>query len=246
MATLGGCMEFRLPDPDVRVIAFGDSTTTGPSSKDYHEFLRERLGEDASAFAAEGSGGEGTRGGVNRLRGIIALNTYPNADTLLIWHGGNDIIGFIKDTDAFLLLSPDSADYPFTAKLEELLDEVQANLELEIALARGAGWDVFLATLFPIREQTSSCKPLPFNILLAPQATNANRYLNRLNDRIRLAAENAGAVLVDIEASGDELTADANNYFDCNHLSEAGNEIAADIFFNAINLLQRSSPSEAS
>lgn len=231
---IGGCMEFRLPDPDVRFIAFGDSTTDGPSNRNYFDILRERLGETPNSFGNEGKGGETTNDGLTRLRRTILFETYPNATTLLLWHGGGDIIDFISDVDPFLTLSPDSAGYPFVTELEELLDEVQANLEQEIAIAQGAGWGVYIATLFPLREQTSSCNPLPFNILIAPQAANANRYVRQLNERIRQAAKNTEAIIVDIETREEELTSNAANYFDCNHLSETGNAIAADVFFNAI------------
>ncbi len=229
-------MEFRLPDPDVHYIAFGSSTTDGPSNRDYWDILRERLGEDPIRFANEGNGGETTEDGLQRLQQIIALDTYPNATTLLLWQGGNDIIDFIGETDSLLIFSPNSADYPFAGRLTELLDDTQANLEQQISAATAEGWEVYVATFFPIREQTNSCDPLPLNILLTPQAINANVYISRLNDRIRLAAENTGATLVDIESRSDEITASNENYFDCNHLSAAGNAIAADEFLKAFEM----------
>jgi lysophospholipase L1-like esterase len=230
---LGGCGAFTLPDPDVHYIAFGDSTTDGPSDRDYWDILRERLGEDPIRFANEGQGGESTEDGLQRLQSIIAFETYPNATTLLLWQGGNDIIQFIGETDSLLIFSPDSTDYPAAGRLTELLDDAQSNLEQQISAAQAAGWKVYVATLFPIRVQTSSCDPLPLNILLAPQAANANVYVRRLNDRIGLAAENTDATLVDIESRSDEINASGENYFDCNHLSAAGNAIAADEFLKA-------------
>ena len=38
-----GCVELRTPDPDVRYVAFGDSTTKGPTPRDYPAILRELL-----------------------------------------------------------------------------------------------------------------------------------------------------------------------------------------------------------
>ncbi|GJM25973.1 MAG: hypothetical protein DHS20C16_23880 [Phycisphaerae bacterium] len=232
---LGGCGEFNfnVPDPDVHFIAFGDSTTDGPSNRNYWDILRERLDEDPIRFVNEGNGGETTEEGLQRLQRIIALETYPNATTLLLWEGGSDIIDFIGETDSLLIFSPDSTDYPFAGRLTELLDDSQTNLEQQISAAQVAGWEVYVATLFPIREQTASCDPLPLNILLAPQAINANVYVRRLNDRIVSAAENTGATLVDIDSRSDEINASGENYFDCNHLSSAGNEIAADQFLRA-------------
>ncbi len=230
-----GCdsLSFTVPDPNVNYIAFGGSNTNGPSSRDYWDILRESLGEDPIRFANEGQGGESTEDGLGRLQGIIARQTYPNTTTLLLWQGGNDVIDFIGGTDSLLIFSPNSSDYPFAGRLTELLDDTQANLEQQISAAMAEGWEVYVATFFPIREQTSSCDPLPLNILLTPQAINANVYISRLNDRIRQAAENSGATLVDIESRSDEITASGENYFDCNHLSAAGNTIAADEFLKA-------------
>ena len=42
---VGGCADFRLPDPAVVYVAFGDSSTAGPSERDYPDILRELLGE---------------------------------------------------------------------------------------------------------------------------------------------------------------------------------------------------------
>ena len=232
---VGGCMDFQIPDPNVRYIAFGSSTTKGPSTRDYPDILRERLGEDPSTFANEGNSGEEIADAITRLQSLISRDIYPNATTLLIWHGGNDIINFIGKTDSLLIFSPNAANYPFEDQLDDALDIIQADIELEIGIAQDAGWEVYIATLYPIREQNGTCDPLPFNILLAPQAANANVYLRRLNDRIRLAAANTGAILVDIEAIEDEITESAANYFDCNHLSEAGNTIAAELFFTIIS-----------
>ncbi len=230
IVALGGCGEFTLPDPNVHYIAFGDSTTNGPSDRDYWDILRERLGEERDRFANEGKGGESTEDGLPRLQQLLARKIYPNATTLLLWQGGNDIIQFIGRTDSLLIFSPNSADYPFDNQLDEQLDESQANLEQQIIAAQDAGLEVYVATQFPIREQTGTCDPLPLDILLAPQAVNANVYIRRLNDRIRLAAQNTGATLVDIETRSDEITSSNENYFDCNHLSEEGNAIAADEF----------------
>ncbi|MEK7756569.1 MAG: hypothetical protein AAB385_05100, partial [Planctomycetota bacterium] len=63
---------------------------------------------------------------------------------------------------------------------------------------------------------------------------NANAYIARLNERIRTAADNQDAVLVDVAAVDDVLRQDQANYFDCNHLSEQGNGIVANLFFQSI------------
>ncbi len=62
----------------------------------------------------------------------------------------------------------------------------------------------------------------------------ANNYVMRLNEHIRTAAENRGATVVDIVARDSDIRADADNYANCNHLSEQGNTIAAEVFHEAI------------
>ncbi|GAG17174.1 unnamed protein product, partial [marine sediment metagenome] len=66
------------------------------------------------------------------------------------------------------------------------------------------------------------------------QAVNANAYLGRLNERIREAVAARGAILVDVGAEDEVIRPDQANYFNCNHLSEQGNEIVAELFFDAI------------
>lgn len=231
---LAGCGELRLPDGRVTHVAFGDSTTAGPSNRDYPDILREMLGEPPEAFANEGEGGETTAEGNDRLDRLIASAIYPNAAVWMYWEGGGDVIDFIQDNDPFLLLSPEDADFPLAGTLEDRLDQTQANIQRAIASMSGAGHTVLVATLFFIREDVGACPALPLDILLPAQAANANAYLRLLNERIRTAATSAGAILVDIAAVDETLGASAENYFNCNHLSEAGNTIAAGVFRDAL------------
>ncbi len=231
---LAGCGELRLPDGRVTHVAFGDSTTAGPSNRDYPDILREMLGEPSEAFANEGEGGETTAEGIDRLDGLIASDIFPNAAVWMYWEGGGDITDFIQDNDPFLLLSPEDADFPLAGALGTRLDQTQANIQRALESMSGDGRTVLVATLFFIREDVGDCPALPLDILLPAQAVNANAYLRLLNDRIRMAAMNTGAILVDIAAVDEALRATASNYFNCNHLSEAGNTIAAGVFRDAL------------
>jgi lysophospholipase L1-like esterase len=230
----GGCVDLRIPDPDVRYLAFGESSTAGPSERDYPDILRERLGEPPETFANEGQGGETSREGLERLRDLIELGIYPNAEVLLYWEGGNDITDFIEDRDPFLLTSPADPDYPITDRLTGELDDIQSNVEAAIRAGREAGMTVYVATYYLLREDLDRCDALPLDIILPSQARRANDYLTLLNTRIRRAAEGAGAVLVDVESRDAQLRGDADNYHNCNHLSAKGNEIVADLFYNGI------------
>lgn len=231
---ISGCEAFRVPDPNVIYLAFGDSSTLGPSTRDYPEILRSLLDEAPEAFANEGDSGETSEEGLARLQSLLADEIYPNADVLLYWEGGNDITGFIKDHDPFLLASPDETDYPLANDLALHLSKIQLNIESAVAAARNARLRVYVATYFFLQEDIAECDALPLPVVLPSQARNANAYINRLNERIRAAAANQNAVLVDVAAADDVLRQDPANYFDCNHLSERGNDIVANLFFQAI------------
>lgn len=221
-------------DPAVRYIAFGDSTTAGPADTQYWEFLRDDLGQPADSFAGAGQGGESTTEGLDRLRGILDDGLYPNAMVLLYWEGGNDLIAFVHDHDPLLALSPSAADYPFAAELATSLDSTQANIEEAIWLGRGAGLAVYAATYFHLNAAAGQCKPALLGVLLPAQEARVTEYIQLLNDRIRIAAANAGAVLVDVAQQADAIAADPANYVNCDHLSDRGNQLVAGIFRAAI------------
>jgi len=231
----GGCVDLRVPDPDVRYVAFGDSATAGPSTRDYPDILGDLLGEPAGSIANEGLGGEAAAEGLDRLRALIADEIYPNATVLLYWEGGNDITSFIKEYDPLFLYSPDDPDYPFTAELEERLDQVRSDAWMALLAGEDAGLTVYAATYFPMREDLQECDALLLNIILPAQAAIANAYVDMLNARIRSAVSAAaGATLVDVAGLGVSLTASADNYYNCNHLSEQGNQVVAELFAQRI------------
>jgi hypothetical protein len=233
---LAGCHN-PMPDPAVRHIAFGDSTAAGPASRQYWEFLRDDLGLLADSFAGQGKGGEPTDKGLDRLRSVLDSGLYPNAQVLLYWQGGNDLIVFVKNHDPLLVFSPLAADYPFAGDLATSLDTTQANTEEAIRRGHQAGLTVYVATYFYLNAQTGQCKPAMLGVLLPSQQVLVTEYIRLLNDRIRLAAGNAGAILVDVGAQAETIAAEPANYFDCNHLSEKGNEIVAGVFRTAIQSL---------
>ncbi len=235
VAGCGSDVFFRVPDPAVRYLPFGDSATAGPSERNYPDFLREFLGESEETFTNEGQSGETVSEGLDRLHLLIDNGIYPNAAVFLYWEGGNDIIDFIGRTDPFLLRSPEDADYPFETELNGELDRIQTTIETTLQTAQDEGMDVYVATYFALAPGVTECGALPFNIALPQQIERANAYTGRLNDRIRRAAAARGATLVDIASFNPTFQADPANFFNCNHLSAAGNEIVARLFLNSVN-----------
>lgn len=230
-----GCGEGQVPRPEVRWVAFGDSSTAGPADRNYPDFLVDLLAVEANTMANAGSGGENADEGLERLQSLISRGIYPNAHTLLYWQGGGDVVDFIREVDPLLLLSPDDPNYPFGAELAATLDTTQAEIESAIQAGHQAGWTVYVATYYLRPETFLPCEPLAIQIMLPGQARFANAYTARLNERIRQAAANQGAILIDVASLSDELRADVSNYFDCNHLSEQGNERVAELFAAVIS-----------
>jgi len=234
MLALPGCSGMNVPDPAVIYIAFGDSTTAGPSDRNYWEIVRDDLGQPIDSFANEGKGGEPSDQGLTRLRALLDREIYPNARVLLYWQGSGGMIDLITSIDPFLLFSPVSSDYPFSDRLDQMLDSIQADIEQAIQIAHKANLKVYVATYYSMRASIGNCDPMFLDILLAPQAGNANEYVVLLNKRIRLAVENQSATLVDVAGQAELISQDSDNYFDCNHLSAEGNQIAAEVFLNVI------------
>jgi lysophospholipase L1-like esterase len=232
---LAGCDSLPAPpDPNVRYIAFGDSTTDGPADRQYVDFLPDLLGESADAFANEGESGETSEEGLARLRMIFATDQYPNATTFIYWESGNDLNEFIRTNDPLLLTSPVDPEFSRGDELATALDDAMANVAAAIAEARTNGLTVFVATYAPLAPGIERCDALPLDVLFPGQATNGNAYLDALNTQLVQIAATNGATLVDIAAIGDELRSDSANYENCNHLSEQGNERVAEEFSAAI------------
>ena len=74
--------------PEVRYVALGDSITGTLESDTWPRFLVELLGISGEAFAAEGSGGRTASEGLQRLREIVELDIYPNAEIFIYFLGG--------------------------------------------------------------------------------------------------------------------------------------------------------------
>lgn len=230
----GSDAAIRFPEPAVRYVAFGDSSTAGPSDRDYPSFLADLLGEGSAAVGNEGLGGETTGQGLERLRSLIARGLFPNAHTMLYWQGGNDLVDWVSGVDRLLLLSPEADNYPLGAELEAKLDALQANIEAAIREGQQAGWRVLVATYYFLPRGSLNCEPLLLNVLLPGQADNANAYVRLLNERIGRAAANTGAELVDVADLDESLRGDGVNYHNCNHLSPAGNGIVAELFLSVL------------
>lgn len=230
-AVTAGCDQ---PRPSVEVVAFGDSATSGPSEQDYIEWLADDLAIAAEDWANEGNGGETAVEGAARLQMLLDRGMYPNAQVLLYWQGGNDLIDAMQQVDPLLLFSPAASDYPFREELDGVLARIQQAIEGAIAAAQGAGLQVFVANYFNLQHGSFECPASPIGVLLPEQAENGNGYVALLNERIAQAAAQRQAVLVDVASLNSELASDAGYYENCNHLSARGNALVAELFVQAL------------
>ncbi len=229
------CVDLRVPNPNARFIAFGDSTTAGLARTQYHQHLSVLMNLPSDAIANEGKSGETASEGLERLTTILESGRYPSAKVLLYWQGGNDITDFVRSKDPFLLFAPDDSDYPFKASLAKELDRIQADVEAAIRKAKQHGLFVYASTYYPLLWEAFDCPAFPLDIVLPYQAHRANVYQDMLNERIRIAIFTEGATLVDLDSIRGVLLEDHDNYENCNHLSDTGNEIVAGVFYDAMH-----------
>lgn len=232
----GGCtsrLVLRPADPDVRIVALGDSATRGPAREDYPALLAELLGIPAGAVANEGVPGETTDMGLRRLNGLIDRAIFPNADVLIYWQGGTDVVDFVEARDSELRFLGDNLDPQLRAEFDAELNQIWENIAAAVAQARAAGWTVYLVTYYPLAAGVR-CPLVALDELRPEEATVLDGYLEELNERIRAVAADGAATLVDAADVGETLLNDPANYLDCNHLSASGNAQVAELVAAAI------------
>lgn len=231
---LVGCSTLGVPNPAVKYIAFGDSTTDSPSKKYYPDYLSKKLGKSRFSVANEGKGGETAADGLPRLQSLLNSYRYPNAEVLLYWEGGNDFQRWLRKTDPLLMTSPEEPTFPHDQSFNKEMSKLSSIIRAAVADARNDGLKVYVATYFYVREDFGLCKASALKVMTPLHARRANAYIRAVNDVIRAAALDAGAHVVDVESIADELAADRKNYYNCNHLSGRGNEKVAELFAEKI------------
>ncbi len=222
--------DWRVPNPDARIVVFGDSATRGPAEADFSTLLPGLLELPDEAVANEGTSGENTAEGIVRLVRTVDRDLYPNATALIYWQGGTDLIDFVRANDPLLFRFNSPL---FQVVLAEELDRIEANLMMVADTAAAAGWQLYLLTYFPLSAE-APCPLVPGGVVTAAQTTTINAYQVALNARIRDVAIARDLVLIDVATIGEDLLADCDSYFDCNHLSAAGNARVADLVAAAL------------
>jgi len=224
------------PKPSVLYVAFGDSVTDCDASPKYPWYIKQWMGLSDDQLENEGQSGERAEEGLPRLDGIIDCDTYPNADVFLYLEGGNDVIDWVQENDPELLISPKSELYPHKEELNGLLDATQEFIRAAVRSVLFSGRHIIVGTYFHVLPYKSPCPPSPLDFFTAVQAAHVNDYVDLLNERIRLVADQEGVIVADIAETG-ALYGEYDNFLNCNHPSGEGNEIVAAFFYEAIQAL---------
>ena len=213
--------------PEVHYVALGDSITGTLDSGTWPQFLIDSLEIAEEAFAAEGSGGRTTAGGLERLNEILDLGTYPDATVLIYFLGGADIVDFVASIDPSLTTAPSDEQFMFSDALSTLLDGVHTAMRATLELAGAAGFEIYMATYFSLPAGVAPCETLGGAALSNDQAMRMNEYVELLNKVIRDLAVEFGATLIDLRLANEALLGPPTHFADCTHPSKRGAEIIA-------------------
>jgi lysophospholipase L1-like esterase len=218
-----------------RYLAFGDSATAGADQPTYPQWLAELLQLSEQEVVNLGDSGEKAADGLPRLNEIMDCDSYPHAEYLLYWEGGNDLIDFVQSVDPALRFSPNDLRYPYSQELDATLQSIVATQQAAITLAREHGLTPLIATYYQLLPHISPCSLTPLDELTEGQVENANDYNELFAGQIRQMAGQEGIGVADILSESGALLDDPANFANCNHASGAGNKIIADIWLAALN-----------
>ncbi len=229
---LSGCCQ--APNPNALYVCFGDSITKGKDSPTYPAALTGLLDLSSNQVANEGDSGESANNGADRIQNLFgSCDAYPNAVALLYLEGAAGLIDWIQETDPILLFDPLGPGYPYQAALNERLGNIKNNIIDAIHTAQSDVDTIYMGNYFYLRSGISPCDAFGAPFLPPAAAEKANHYTDLLNEKIAEAAAETGSILVDINQEG-HLEDSADNFIDCNHPSGEGNQIIAEVFYNAI------------
>jgi len=219
----------KIQESQARYIAFGDSATAGADQPTYPQVLEALLHANV---VNEGKGGETAQEGVNRLQSILRGVSYPKAQSLLYWEGGNDLIDFVQSVDPYLQYSPKDPDYPYSRELDQALAKIGEAVESAVQTAQRHNLQVYVATYFYLLPFVAPCDAVPVPFLNKAQVEKTNDYIDLLNRVIRETASNFRDItLVDINQELGALLGDKDNFVNCNHPSGEGNQLIAQEWF---------------
>lgn len=200
-----GCVSSAAP-----VAAFGDSVTWGYGGKPggWVSVVEEQWGHP---IANLGIPGETVGQALNRVDGPYGLALAPDAQVILVLHGGNDMVRAWSRQPCGRRCDP--------ALVASKYDAIADDLDRIRDVAENGGRKVVFATYWP--PHPGACGDQDPQEFIAFQAA-----ITALNTEIVALAEARGAPVVRLDDL-DEMPADPANYYDCLHPSGKGYGIIA-------------------
>lgn len=189
------------------VAAFGDSVTWGYGGRPggWVTELEERTGEP---IANLGVPGETADEGAARVNGAQGLPLAPQARTVLLLHGGNDMNQAFHRSPCSKRCDPHAIP-----EVDEKYDRIGEDLR-EIARKADKGRKVVFATYWP--PNRDACGEYSDEEFAAFQLAVA-----RIDEELVEIAEERGSFVVRLDDI-DDLPLDPRNYYDCLHPSGKG------------------------
>jgi lysophospholipase L1-like esterase len=191
------------PEPTAEIAVIGDSVSWGYGALPEGWLIRleNRTGYK---FANLGIPGEKAAAGAERV--VSALRTAPNADTVIVLHGGNDWVGIFRGNPCLSSCEPDTEEQDYE-RVAESLRSMRNRIKSE-------NRNVIFATYWPgVEASCPQYKPEQFALY--------QKHLRYLNSKIKKVASEHADSVVDL---GDlaEISSAKENYFDCLHPSGKG------------------------
>lgn len=227
-----------LPAGPVHIVALGDSLTQGDgddSGRGYPGLLLEmvnaiRPDSTLSNFGQSGwssdaliNGDQGLESQLTRAVNELQDATSQGKATLaLVWIGSNDLwylYEFGGDID-------DAGDASDAQRFE-------ANIDTILSQLRGTGAQVVIALLDDQSKRPIALKGEAFVAITPDEMSRMSAHVNVYNQIIRDKAAQYGALTVDFYST-DIFTNPATLYDDGNHPNQAGYDIIAQKWFDAI------------
>ena len=228
-----------LPDGPLSMIALGDSLTQGDgdeTGRGYPGRMLEmvnavRPGSTITNFGQSGwssdaliNGDQGYIGQLQRaVDAVRSTNKQGRVSVVFVWIGSNDL----------WYLYEYGGDINDEAETQDL-QRFSANLDTILSALRTEGAQVIIALLDDQSKRPVALKGEAFTAITADELNRMSVQVQRYNETITQKAEKYGALTVDFYST-DIFINPATLYDDGNHPNQAGYDIIAQKWFEALS-----------